>query len=362
MVSARRAKPERSGGPAGAGPIVPVYGVFGADPFQREDFIRRLRGRVLPERESIHYESYPAAGGMRDVLNAAETLPFGGARKMVVARDCEEAPEETLPLLERYLARPNPTTVLVLEGAKSPGRKVTQLLKQSGELVAADPLKPHQVLDWLVRRAREAGRTLEREAALLIADRAGTDLALAGQELEKVLIFTPDPVIRREAAAGTLSGGGGGEVWALFDRIGERNLAGAFAALSKLLSQGDHPLKIVTQLANRLRRLYAFRRILAQGEPESEAGSRLGIKHPYALRCFSREAGAYTEAEIRQGLARLGEIDRKLKQTQLPGRILLEMFLVGFCSDRKDRRGGATAPSPASYSGGRFSGKRSVGG
>lgn len=341
----------------GTAEIFPVYGIFGADPFRREDAVRRLRDRVLSGRGEIHYESYTGGEGLRDVLTAAETLPFGGGKKLVVARDCEKIPDEELFLLERYLERPNPSTVLVLDGAKPPGKRVAPLVKKTGKLVEAAPLKSGQVPDWLVRRAREQGIRLERDAALMIADRVGSDLALAQQELEKVITYSAKRVIRREEVADTLSSGGGGEIWTLFDRIGERDLAGAFAALAQLISQGDHPVKIVSQLAGRLRKLHAFRSLLDRGTDAAEAGSSLGVRHPYALKCFIRESKAYAEEEIRRGISRLSEVDHKLKQTQLPGRILLEMFLVGLVSGRRNPIRRITSPSPISGSDGRSSGK-----
>ncbi|MCX5867354.1 MAG: DNA polymerase III subunit delta [Proteobacteria bacterium] len=329
--------PGKNASPARGGKPSLVYGIFGPDSYQREDFIKRLKKEILPENDSLNFESYPAGTGLSEILNAARTLPFGADRKLVLARDLEKLPAAEIPALEKYLANPSASTVLVLEGTKAPAGKLAALLTQAGELIKAESLKENQVPDWLLDRAREAGRSLSREAALAIADRVGTDLALAFQELEKVMIYTEARIIPAEAVWKTLSSGASGTIWSLFNEIGARNLPGALKTLNRLFAGGDHPIMILGQLAGRIRKLLLTRLLLDQGIAEAQIGKRLKINHPYALQCFCREARAYTQAEIRQGLRDLSELDLKLKRTGLSPYLLLEMYLVRFIPGKSAR-------------------------
>lgn len=314
-----------------------VYGVFGADLYQREEFLHRLKKEVLPPGDNLNFESYPAAEGLAEVFNAARTLPFGAARKLVLARNLEKLPEDDISALEKYLSNPNPSTVLVLEGAKAPGARLKKLLEQSGELIKAEPLKANEVPDKLLQLAREAGRGLSREAAQVIAERVGSDLALASQELEKVFLFTDAKMVQAETVRKTLAGGSSVGVWDLSNAIRDRNLPGAIQSLNRLLASGDPPVMIVGQLAGKIRKLLRTRLLLDKGKTEAEIGKILKITHAYSLQCSCREARAYSPAEIRRGLRDLSGLDLKLKRSGLSPRLLLEMFLVGFISGKSVR-------------------------
>lgn len=331
-MKASRKNPGKNASPARGGKSSLVYGIFGPDSYQREDFIKRLKKEILPENDLLNFESYPAGTGLSEILNAARTLPFGAARKLVLARDLEKLPAAEIPELEKYLANPSAFTVLVLEGTKAPAGKLAALLTQAGELIQAKSLKENQVPDWLLDRAREAGRNLSREAALAIADRVGTDLALAFQELGKVLLYTDAKTIQAETVRKTLSGGSSVGEWDLSNAIRDRNLSGAIQSLNRLLAAGDPPVMILGQLAGKIRKLLRTRLLLDKGTKEAEIGKILKITNSYALQCSCREARAYTQAEIRRGLRGLSELDLKLKRSGLSPRLLLEMFLVRFVS------------------------------
>ncbi len=318
--------------PRGEKPTL-IYGVFGPDLYQREGFLHRLKKEVLPPGDNLNFESYPAGEGLAEGLNAARTLPFGAARKLVLIRNLEKLSEDEIPQLENYLSHPSSSTILVLEGNKA-SAKLKKLLAQAGELVEAEPIKESQVPDWLMNKAREAGRGLSREAAQVIAERVGSDLALASQELEKVLLYTDAKMVQAETVRKTLSGGSSVGEWDLANAIGARNLSGAIRSLNRLLASGDPPVMIVGQLASRIRKLFRTRLLLDKGKTEAEIGKLLKITNPSAVKYSCRDAQGYTQAEIRRGLRDLSKLDLKLKRSGLSPRLLLEMFLVGFVSGK----------------------------
>src|SRR4030042_1210816 len=68
-----------------------IYGVFGPDLYQRKEFLNQLRKDVLTPSDTLNFESYSAReGGLAEALNAARTLPFGAARKIVLIRELDK--------------------------------------------------------------------------------------------------------------------------------------------------------------------------------------------------------------------------------------------------------------------------------
>jgi len=350
-----------------------VYGLFGPDVCRREEFLNQLRKEILPPGDTINFESYSAKeGGLAEAINAARTLPFGAARKIVLIRELNkrtrnEAEDEDkdedenenknknknenkakdengfsseeIARLEKYLSCPNPSTILVLEGTKAPAAKLSTLLKEVGEWFDAKLLNERQMQDWLTGKAREAGRGFSGEAAQVIAERVGSDLALAAQELEKVLLYTDAKTIPAETVRKILSGGSSVGNWDFSNAICARDLPEAIKSLNRLLATGNPPVMIVGQLAGIIRRLLRTRLLLDQKKTEAEIGKILKITKPFALQCRCRDARAYTQAEIRRGLADLSKLDLKLKtkSSSVSPHLRLEMFLVGFVSGKSAR-------------------------
>ncbi len=101
--------------------------------------------------------------------------------------------------LLRYVSAPNPTTVLVLvQGA---GEKPDAGLARDATAVAVEPLPPERVARWTARRAGQLGLTLEPDAATLLQETVGHDLASLARELEKLAAATAGRAATREDVA-----------------------------------------------------------------------------------------------------------------------------------------------------------------
>jgi DNA polymerase-3 subunit delta len=99
------------------GQVAPVLLLHGPEVFLVEEAVTRLTRTVCPDpgllamsREVLEAREAGAQG----IVRAAETLPWGGPRRLVVARGVEVlGPKQAEPLIE-YLRSPNPSTVLAL--------------------------------------------------------------------------------------------------------------------------------------------------------------------------------------------------------------------------------------------------------
>src|SRR5207248_1799783 len=94
------------------------------------------------------------------------------------------------PALEKYLAHPAPTGILVLEPRSFPS--TTRLAKSlpASASIACKALSPARAIDWCRRWATQRyEQTISAAAARLLVDLVGPELGLLDQELAKLSIY-----------------------------------------------------------------------------------------------------------------------------------------------------------------------------
>ena len=233
----------------------------------------------------------------------------------------------------------------------------TKLFKRFEELGAASFLGLERdrygkvdrdsVLNFISQRLRQAGKNIEPQARDMIVARAGDDLRTLQQELDKLLLYAAErPAIQAQDVEAVVADHGEGWIFDLTRAIGDRDALGALGQLSRLMGQGEHPLKILGTIAGEVRRLLAAtaafgRRSAASLEARHElpavstdrrqAGSAALTRSPYAeYMCFQR-AERFAMAELVGHMESLFDADLRLKSSGGQPRLVMEKLILGMC-------------------------------
>jgi DNA polymerase III subunit delta len=209
--------------------------------------------------------------------------------------------------------------------------------------------------EFISQRLRNAGKTIESQAREMILLRAGDELRSLQEELEKLLLYVGDrPSIRAQDVDLILVDRGEGWVFDLTRSIGERNALDALAHLTRLLAQGEHPLKLLGTIAAEVRKLLAARQLL-DGELRGRwkrgmsyqqfqqnvlmTGPPVLTRNPYGdYMCFQR-ADRFSLGELRAHLAGIHEADFLLKSAANSQQLVMERFILNMClGSRKGHR------------------------
>lgn len=201
--------------------------------------------------------------------------------------------------------------------------------------------------DFLRQRVAGAGKRIEAPAQEMIAARAGEELWAVHQELEKLLLYVgEEPWIRAADVAEVFLDQGEGWIFDLTRAIAERDSLTALGHLERLLSQGDHPLRLLGVIASEVRRFLAARQLLEGTLRESwrpemsyeqfqrsvpRPGPPLLTRSPYGDYLTFRSAAKFTTAELVRALERIYHADLRLKSSSHPPRLVLERLILDMC-------------------------------
>ncbi len=333
------------------GKVRPVYLIHGKEGFFRDDLLSLLREKALgwPLADAeMNYAEFDGAGQPLDApLGLAQTVPFLAERRMVVIVDAPflasrsgggggetAAPPEEKgmdPALERYLAHPPSTSVLVFvqTGTVDRRRRAFRRLEEAGAAVECAPLRQDQLGSWIRARARALGSEVEPGAAEALAERLPADnLHLVNQELQKVLTHAgPGRPLGRGDVEAVAAGLGEVSIFRLVDAVATRDRHRALDLLKEALRRGEPPVRVLFMVARQLRLILGAKVMAERGMAPKEIETALGVKSFVARNCLA-QGRHLSRAELVAGLGRVLEADVALKSASQEPRLALELCLV----------------------------------
>src|SRR5437667_5517461 len=165
-------------GASPSGPLDLAYLVYGDEDVLKDEAIRALLDAAVPEGRDFNVDTRYAPDVTPESLDAlVNTPPMLAERRAVVIRGVEQLGKRKTKLRDevvRYLASPNPTTLLVLVVAA--GEEPDADFVRASTSVALDALAAERVPRWVQHHATTLGLTLAADATELLLKAEANDL------------------------------------------------------------------------------------------------------------------------------------------------------------------------------------------
>jgi DNA polymerase III subunit delta len=329
----------------------PVYYFYGDEDVLKDEGLRALVDLALdPAARDFNLDTRDAAALDPEAFHAlVNTPPMLAESRMVVLRGVDQIRKKSKIQTEllRYLASPNPTTILVL--VQAAGEKPEPEIERHSTAVQMDRLPPERVARWIARRAGEIELTLEPAAATRLTDLVGNDLGAIRQELEKLALVAHGRTATGDDVSALAGVRHGETIHDLVDAALERRAARAAHLVEPVLEQaGMSGVKIITAIGTALTGTALARAELERGTPrgrlEDVVFRHLQAARPFGLRGWKDEAArwarwasSWTAADLRQALRLALETDRALKATTVTGEQgLVLQFVLALAVPREE--------------------------
>ena len=325
----------------------PVFVLHGDEDFLKRQVLAALRSGLLAAEGdefgfSQHSGDTAAFAGIRSEL---ETAPFLSSCRLVVVHGADPFVTRYRAALEKYVAEPAASGVLVLEVKSWPATTRLAKLVESNATIVCKAVPAYRLPPWCVRRAQSAyDKELTAAAARLLVDLVGAEMGQLDQELAKLAIYVGKGNRIDAPDVDRLVGQSREEnIFKILDAIAAGKPAEALAMLDRLLDAGEDALRILGALSLQLRRLAQANRVNGQGQSLFAALDQVGIP-PFARQGAESHLRHIGGKRADQLFTWLLEVDLGLKGgSQLPPRVLLERLLA--------RLAPAPTPLPSSQRG-----------
>lgn len=178
----------------------PVYILMGTKDGTESYYLDEISQYVLEnvlteeERDFNQVLFYGADTSMRKVIEQAKRLPMMAQHQVVVLREAQMAKE--FDLIEKYVEKPNPATILVIcyKGAIDGRKKYLTKAQNVGEVAAFAPLRDWELAPFIEECVKEKRATIDRKATSMLAEHVGSDLKRLISEIGKMCATFPPGV------------------------------------------------------------------------------------------------------------------------------------------------------------------------
>jgi DNA polymerase-3 subunit delta len=270
---------------------------------------------------------YGAEADARDIVSHASSFPMMAERRVVVVRELDRVSNKEL--LSGYLEHPSETTCLILQTVKADFRKKPYTVaKRSGMAIEFRPLYDSQIPGWITTHVGSQGRTIEPDAARMLATYVGQSLREIRNEIEKLLLFTGERrQIRLDDVQAVVGASREYNVFELQKAVGGRQVSRAVLIVDRMLESGESPVMIVVMLTRFFSLLWKVHDMRRRGVPPLAQASEAGLA-PFQLKEFTEAAVHHDVADIERSFGALVEADEQLKSTSMDPKVVMEVLMV----------------------------------
>ena len=290
----------------------PVYVLHSEHPILIERAVTAIRDAVVPPAaRGFNYDVVEGKPKGAQIVALAQTLPMMAQRRMVFVRDLALMPaDEAEPVLS-YLAKPNPSTVIVAVTSKLDKRlKLFAQISKKGFLHVLEA--PRQVAPWVREEAKLRGVRVDSQAISRLVETVGNDLSRLALAVEQLGLYAGDRPVTSDDVDELIADTRERSVFELTDAIGAADRPRALAAVASLCDQRESAVGVVVMLARHIRQLSMVHAVRSHNVPRTEWASRIGVP-PFVVDKLVAQARGYSPAALALATQRLANADRALK-------------------------------------------------
>ncbi len=349
---------------SGNGRLKPGYVLAGDELFLQDRCRAALLKAFAPQdlRDFCLSDLDLAGSSIFEVLDRAQTPSLMAPFQVVFVRSVRQlytrgAKKDEFAALNRYFSSPNPRALLVFIADflripsdirrmemddKNRFDRINETLGEHCGMVELARVNEEDAMRWVIATAREAGTSVDSDAARELVDALGADMLCIKSELEKLLLYT---LGRGRITLGDVEtmvlGAKQRSLYELTDAISARNRARALALLHGLLNSSDgaedSAIGHLYMLARTFRQMLV---ILEKNVRDQRAiwqalwqGFRIP---PFAADDLIQQARRYkSRRELTRALRLIARADLELRSSPPDKRLVLERLIYDLASEPK---------------------------
>lgn len=305
---------------AGSGSFKPVYLLMGDEPYYPDKVCDAILETAVDEdaRDFDQFVFYGADTDAETVITAARGFSMFGGRVLVVLKEAQLMKD--LEKLALYCEKPLDSTVLVicLHGASVDKRKALyKAVTKIGAVLESPAIRDYELPDWIQRYYETLGLFIDPQAARLLAESTGADLARIVSETDKLrknlaegaAAVSVEDVEKNVGVSREFS------IFELTKALSYRNKAEALRIAAHLGTSARFAMPMATSaLFTHFYRILRYEALLQKGgSPDPGEKARVLGVNPYFFREYDAAVRNYPLKKAMTAVALLCEYDYKGK-------------------------------------------------
>jgi len=326
----------------GQGNFNPIYVCYGTESYLMQEFIQYLMNKwIAPEERDFAVSKFDLAEtNIAEVIDDAETLPFVGEKKLIIAKDASfltaakdnSKIEHRIDRLTEYLLSPAEFSIIVFTVSADKLDERKKIVKAIGQKKAAVPFPPmvgDDLTHWVRRQSDKLRLSYTGGADQTLIMNCGGNLQMLAGEIQKLSLYAGEGgTVDQETVERLVARNTEQNVFLMIDEMVRLRLDRALGIYYELLKHKEEPIKILALMARQFRNMLLIKQLSTQGVTGQQMASQLSM-HPYAVKIAAEQAKAFDSVKLQQALKQLADADYRMKTGQIDKVLALELFMLG---------------------------------
>jgi DNA polymerase-3 subunit delta len=291
--------------------------------------------------EDLNYTKIDGlTANMDDIMNACETMPFMGEKKVVLVyranflRDrADSQSTKIFNEMKEYLKDVPDFTVLILyyvfnDKRESPKKnKKLMTLDKITNIVHFDKLKRDRFIKKVEDVFKEKGKEIGKLELRFFSERVQNNFNVIRREADKLIDYTNGRPIKKEDIEKLIPSKSEEDIFDLVDLISQRKIEKAIDILDELLFKADQHMLIITSIENQFKKLYSIKLGMEHGKKVNDFVAELRVP-TFVCEKLMNLSSKFSRKQL-EGLIKLSvETEARLKSSGVDKTMELELLLL----------------------------------
>lgn len=277
---------------------------------------------------------------LEDVLEEALYFSFFEEKKYIVVRNAflfgsakkkteEKKDTKNEEKLLQYLKNPNPNTVLIftLNGKVDGKKKITSAIKEWGEVLSLDDLKPSEIKEKMIAYLKKDGYKIDANSITHIMNHCLNNYDLILNELDKIkLFYGKGCMISFLDVTHIVSRLLEDNYFKFLDAVMNKNVKEALLIYEDLKVQKIEPFVLLVMLSKEIRNTLLVKQLGAKNKKELMA--TLEMKYDFQIDKLINRSYSFKEEELEDYLLYLASLDYQIKSGKVDKKNAIFLFIL----------------------------------
>ncbi|MBD7909807.1 MULTISPECIES: DNA polymerase III subunit delta [Clostridium] len=277
---------------------------------------------------------------MDDIMNACETMPFMGEKKVVLVyranflRDkSDSSATKIYNELKEYLRDVPEFTVIILyyvfnDKRENPKKnKKLMALDKITEIVHFDKLKR----DRFVKKVEDVFREKEKEIGKFelrfFCERVQNNFNIIRREVDKLIDYTNGRSIKKEDIEKLIPSKSEEDIFDLVDLISQRKIEKAIDIMDELLFKADQHMLIITSIESQFKKLYNIKLGMEKGKRVNDFVAELKVPS-FVCEKLMNLSSKFSRRQLEELVKLSVDTEARLKSSGVDKTMELELLLL----------------------------------
>lgn len=274
-----------------------------------------------------------------DIMNACETMPFMGDKKVVVVYRAsflkdktDSAGTKTYNEILKYLKDLPPYTVLIMyylfndkRDTPKKSNKVKALDKVS-KVVYFDKLKKDRYYKKVEEVFKEKGKEIGKIELRYFAEKVQNNFDIIRRESDKLISYVGDRAITKNDIDKLIANSSEDDIFDLVDFISQKKVEKALDLLYELLSKSDQHMLIISNIENNFKRLYEIKILVQNGARINDISSKFKLP-TFVCEKLINQCSKFSVKQLQRLMEICLETENKIKTSGVDKNMEMELMI-----------------------------------